>query len=225
MIFRIHPISRLCVLLLAIAMISWTSCGEINNLSGGNTVSGPDPNEILRVCYDGWTENPDTKVCECLPPKVVIGKYECRTVEANDWYSSMSGCLVDQGFMLQITGPVHPDSITRRTTREIFIELPDSTSNRRFLSPTSMRYLPRGDRFDSIQLYVPSFAHLPYFVRPTYTPNGYTDGYNTGFHGIILNDSTLVGQFVFGPMYDSWEIDRSRIFSRCDAVIRKGRVE
>lgn len=222
-----HYLSPLYLLIIAALLLSWTSCREVNNMSGGNTFSGWDPtNEILRVCYDGWEENPETGVCECLPPKVVVAQYECRNIEPEDWYSSMSGCLVDQGIILQVKEPIHPDSIKTYTKGQIYVEAADTIGRHRNLYSHLglIRFLPRGERFDSIQFYVPTSARLPYYVWPT-AAAGYTDGYNTGFHGVILNDSTMVGQFVFGPILDPYELDRSRIFSSCDAIIRKGRAE
>jgi len=138
-----------------------------------------------------------------------------------DWYSDMGDCLVDQGILFQINGPVHPDSVQNRSRVHFFVEVPDTNSRHENIHMGVLRYLPRGERFDSIQFYVPSSARLPYYKWRTASD----DGYNTGFHGIILNDSTLVGQFVFGPMNGPWELDRSRIFSECEAIIRKGRVE
>jgi hypothetical protein len=203
----------------AIALTTWTSCREVDRMSGSGDGSGNGSSgtgEILRGCHYGWTENADTGECECLSPNVIIGDYECRPVEADYWYSDMAGCLVDQGIRFKMQGPIHPDSVQAFSLKNIFVELPDSNRIRPNIHPGSLRILRRGERFDSVQLYVPSSANLPYHKWFEY---------NTGFHGIILNDSTLVGQFVFGPMANSWEIDRNLIFSECEAIIRKGRVE
>lgn len=208
-------------LLLAIILTGWTSCREVAYMSGENTGGPADDGSVLRECYDGWTKNTATEACECLPPNVVVGQYECRTIEAEDWYSDMSGCLVDQGISFQMEGVVHPDSASTFTSKALIVEVPDTINSRKLIRYGFYRLLQREERFDSIQFYLPSTVPLPYYVHRS--PG--SAGYNTGFHGVILNDSTLVGQFVFGPMYDEWELNPNLIFSECEAIIRKGRIE
>jgi len=73
------------LILMAVVVMSWTSCEGIDDMSGGGD-SDPDPNDEIPIrCYDGWDKNPLTDVCECLAPKVVVGQYECERIGTVIW--------------------------------------------------------------------------------------------------------------------------------------------
>jgi|AntRauTorckE5430_2_1112549.scaffolds.fasta_scaffold02706_2 hypothetical protein len=143
----------------------------------------PDP----LVCDFGFDISAAQDTCECLAPKVRIAGIECREPNAEEFYASMEGCLVDIGIIFYY----RDDSLRNNCCRRIYIERPSLTITRTQYDPGTMRHTTLPSGMDSVHM----IGTGPYFA---YSPDDESRPLDMRFTGIYTDENTIEGEFQWG---------------------------